>query len=208
MTDSGKRKQAHKRRAAAVAAGTAAAAAMTVGSLFNTADELLGGAEAEAAIATQTAIVERQEAPARLQRPAERLRTFFLRQNAVVRGVLLLPLWAAGKGLIMALSLLWTALSPYWSVILGALANALLLAALFAFAYKALFPEARLGDLLKRKRWLWLLGGALLLAAADAVMKAYWPDYRPIRIFIMLFCGLVVLCTLSFRIFGRKTAQV
>ncbi len=199
-------KRTCRRCAASIAAGTAAAAALTVGALFDSAEELLAGA-GEAQPVTEAAAVELKTAAAHPQTLRERLRAFFLRQNALLRGAVLLPLWAAGKALLTLLSLLSSALSPYWGAILGVLLNALLLIALFGLTYKGLFPDAKLTDLFKKKRWLWLLGGALLLAAADAVLKLYWPDYSPISIFIKLFCGFVVLAALCFRIFGPKSAK-
>ncbi|MDO4572736.1 MAG: hypothetical protein Q4C13_05150 [Clostridia bacterium] len=190
------------RRAAATAAAGVAAVALGLGAMFDSAGDILHGAEA--ATAETAAIAAPKPIVAGAKRPAERLRNFLLSRNAAVRGLLLLPLWAAGRALIALLSLLWTAIGPHGSALPGLLCGAALLAGLFALTYKGLFPERSLTSLLKRRRWLWLLGGALLLAAADAALGRLWPDWAAAGLAIRLFCAFVVLTTLAYRIFGPK----
>ena len=198
-----KKRKKWKRKAAAAAAGTLAAASMAVGSLFGTADELLSGADDEAQPAQQAVSAQRAEQPAGEQsRPTvtARLRAFLLRQNAFVRALVLLPLWAAGKGLLSLLSLLTSALSPYVGLILGIFLNALLLIGLFLLVYKLLFPDKSLKNLFKKGRWLWFLAGGIALGAADFLLNRYVSDYRALSLFVKLFCGLLALLCLCWRL--------
>ena len=121
-----------------------------------------------------------------------------------MRGVVLLPLWATGKMLIGFLSLLFTALSPVFQILLGVLLNAALVFGLFLVVLKLLFPNLRLRDFLTRRNILLLLAGSLILSAADTVFKMFWEDYRPISIAIKLAVGVVVLSLLCWRIFGKR----
>ncbi|HWP22097.1 MAG TPA: hypothetical protein VN417_05070 [Candidatus Cryosericum sp.] len=142
--------------------------------------------------------------PTKLDRLRARLRGQFLAKPSTVRGVILLPFWAAGKALIALLSLLFTALSPFFQVLLGVLLNGLLLFGLFALVFRLLFPNKRLRDLFTKRNIVLLAAGSLVLAAADAILRAVWDDYRPISVAVKLVLALLVLALLCWRIFGRR----
>jgi len=199
------------KKAAATAAGVLAAAAIALGSIADAPDELfarspqaaqavIAAAEAEERAAGIAASVE----PAQKERLRDRLRRLFFAQPSAVRGVVLLPLWALGKALLSLLSLLFAALGPVLQLVLGVLLNALLLFGLFALVFKLLFPRLRLRDFLTRRNILLLAAGALLLSVTDAVLRAFWADYRPISVVVKLGVGLLVLALLCWRIFGRR----
>ena len=124
-----------------------------------------------------------------------------------MRALVLLPLWGAGKASLTALSVLWTALSPVWQSLLGLLCNGLLLFALFMAVYKLLFPNRSVKDLFKKKTFPWLLGGSLLLAAVDAVLRIFLAEYRPVSIAIKAAAGFVVLLVLSAKLLARKSVK-
>ena len=200
-------KKGAKKKAAAAAAGIVAACSLAVASAAPSAAELFNGAEQ-----TPAAQFAASSSDRRVRRPAPptfaaRLRARFLSAPSVLRGVVLLPFWAAGKTLIALFSLLGTALAPVWQILLGVLLNALLLFGLFALVYKLLFPNKKLRELLTKRNILLLAGGSLLLAAADAVLRTFWEDYRPVSIAVKLILALGVLILLSWRIFGRRRSQ-
>lgn len=181
-----------------------AAAALAVGSLADTPQELFSGAQQ-----TGQAVVAMADAAEPEKKPTlrDRLRRFFLGQPSVVRGVVLLPLWAAGKGLLALLSGLFAALHPALQAVLGVLFNAALLFGLFALVFKLLFPDKRLKEVLTKRNIVRLVSGAVLLAAADAILRVFWEEYRPVSIAIKLAAGLLVLALLCWRIFGKRTAK-
>lgn len=194
------------RRAAAAAAGVLTAASLTAGALFDSADEILRPAEAEQTGPESAIAAQKQpgvQKPARLPFK-ERLRTFLLAQNGFVRGAVLLPLWAAGRALITLCTPLISALSPYVGILVSVLLNALLLLAVFLFGYHALFPDRSVKELFKKGRWLYFLLGAVVLAAADAALARYAPQYRAFSLFVKLFSGLVVLACLGARLMTRR----
>ena len=198
------------RRAAATAAGVLAAVTLALGAVVDSPDELFSGAPqaAQVVLCASTQDDCAQEAvpatPAQKERLRDKLRRLFLAQPSIVRGVVLLPLWAIGKVLIGLFSLLFTALSPVIQILLGVLLNAGLLFGLFLVVLKLLFPNLRLRDFLTRRNILLLLAGSLILSAADTVLKMFWEDYRPISIAIKLAVGVVVLSLLCWRIFGKR----
>ncbi len=199
------------KKAAATAAGLFAAAALALGSVVDTPDELFSGTPQAAQVvlaATQeddcTSKAHAYAGPVKKERLRDKLRRLFLSQPSVVRGIMLLPFWAIGKVLIGLLSLLFAVLNPALQIILGVLLNAILLFGLFLVAFKLLFPNLRLRDLLTKRNILLLAAGSLLLSAADAILKAFWEDYRPVSIAIKLILGLTILSLLCWRIFGKR----
>ena len=199
------------RRAAVTTAGVLAAASIALGTVVDSPDELFSGVPqtAQVVLCASTQDDCSQEAvsvaPAQKERLRDKLRRLFLAQPSIVRGVVLLPLWAIGKVLIGLFSLLFTALSPVLQILLGVLLNAALLFGLFLVVLKLLFPNLRLRDFLTRRNILLLLAGSLILSAADTALKMFWEDYRPISIAIKLTVGLIVLSLLCWRIFGKRT---
>ena len=198
------------KKAATAVIGVAAAAALAIGALVDSPEELFQGTTQAQVVMAAVEEEERTGAKATAAEPAQKetlrdkLRRLFLGHASVVRGVILLPLWAVGKVLLAFVSLLFTALSPVLQLILGVLLNAALLFGLFALVLKLLFPNLRLRDFFTKRNIFLLAAGSLLLSITDAVLRTYWEDYRPISIAIKLGVGLLVLALLSWRIFGKR----
>ena len=198
------------KKVAVTAVGLFASASLALGGVVDTPGELFYGAPQAAQVVLYASVqddcapVVFPSEPAKKERLRDKLRRLFLSQPSVVRGVVLLPFWTAGKVLIAFLSLLFTALSPLLQILLGFVLNAILLFGLFLVILKLLFPNRRLRDFLTRRNILLLLAGSLILSAADTVLKLFWEDYRPISIAINLVTALVVLSLLCWRIFGRR----
>jgi len=202
------------KKAAATAAGLFAAAAIALSAVVDSPDELFTGTPQAAQVVIAAAenderTVAKSTAaePAQKTRLRDQLRRLFFAQPSVVRGVVLLPFWAVGKALIGLVSLLFTALNPFFQIILGVLLNAILLFGLFALVFKLLFPHLSLRKFLTKRNILLLAAGALVLSAADVILRAFWEDYRPISIAIKLVVGLVVLSLLAWRIFGKRVPK-
>ncbi len=200
------------KKALTACVGVVAACSIALSALVSSPDELFSGT----AQAAQVAIIQSDEdragtspvaLPAQKETLRERLRRLFLAQPSVVRGVVLLPFWAAGKVALSLISLLVTALSPILQLILGVLFNALLLFGLFALVLKLLFPNLRLRDLFTKRTIILLAVASILLSVTDAILRASWEDYRPISIAIKLGVGLLVLALLSWRIFGKRVPR-
>lgn len=201
------------KRAVAPAAGIIAAVSLALGGVVDSPDELFSGAPQAAHVVhcevdtndcTPTAV---STEPAKKERLRDKLRRLFLSQPSVVRGIVLLPFWAAGKVLITLFSLLFAALSPVLQIVLGVLLNALLLFGLFLIVLKLLFPNLRLRDLLTKRTILLLAIGSIVLSVADAILRTYWEDYQPISIAIKLGVGVILLSLLCWRIFGKRIKQ-
>ena len=196
------------KRAAATAAGIVAALSLALGGVVDSPDELFSGtsqtAQAVVCTAQDDCTQDLAAEPAKKERLRDKLRRLFLGQPSVVRGIVLLPFWAVGKLLITLFSLLFAALSPVLQIILGVLLNALLLFGLFLLVLKLLFPNLRFRDLQTKRNILLLAIGAVVLSVADAILRTYCEDYRPISIAIKLVVGLIVLSLLCWRIFGKR----
>jgi len=196
-----------KRKAVATTAGVFAACSIAVASLTSSPSDLFNGADAETqqvALSDERLLKTATSGPSAWERLRVRLRGVFLAQPSVVRGLILLPFWTAGKLLIMLVSALFGALSPVWQALLGVLLNALLIFGLFAGGYKLLFPNKKLKDFLTKRNIVLLSAASLVLAAADAVLRTYWDDYRPVSLAIKLGIGLFLLILLSWRIYGKR----
>jgi len=199
------------KRAAATAVGLLAAAALALSGVIDSPDELFTGTPQAAQVVIAAAEEDERAAekavaaePAQKERLRDKLRRLFFAQPSVVRGVMLLPFWAIGKVLIALFSLLFTALSPVLQIILSVLLNALLLFGLFVLIFKLLFPHLSLRKFLTKRNIILLAVGSILLSVADAILRTYWEDYRPISIAIKLGVGLIVLSLLCWRIFGKR----
>ena len=200
-----------KNRILGIGASAFTAASLAIGALFSSPQEIMqidndgDDAETQASIVSVGKRLEKSAGETAKPRAGDGLRAFFLRQPAVVRGAVLLPMWCLGKGMLTALSLLWTALAPVWQTLLGVLLNALLLAGLFMLLYKLLFPNRSLKTLFKKRSILALVIGSVVLSAADAICRACWEDYAPVSVGVRAGVGLVVLVLLCLRIFGNRT---
>jgi hypothetical protein len=195
------------KRAAAAAVGIVAALSLALGGVADSPDELFSGAPQSAHVIAAKADAMDTAAPEKKPTLRDRLRRLFLSQPSVVRGIVLLPLWAAGKALIWLLSALFAALSPVLQVILGVLLNAALLFGVFALIYKLLFPDKKLRDFLTKRNVILFVSGAILLSLTDTVLRIFWEDYRPVSVAVKLVAGLVVLALLSWRIFGKRLVK-
>ncbi len=195
------------KKALAAAAALVAACSVALAVIAPAPADLSGESAPVAAIAQALPVEEIADAetPRRRERFRARLSRAFLARPSALRGLILLPFWALGKALLALFSALLPALSPLWQALLGVLLNALLLFGLFAALYRLIFPDRPLHALFTKRNVLLLAGGAALLAAADAVLRAYWADYRPISVAIKLILALAVLIALSRRIHGRRT---
>ena len=202
------------KKAAATAVGLFAAVSLALGGVVDTPGDLFSGAPQAAQVVLYASVqddcapVAFPSEPAKKERLRDKLRRLFLSQPSIVRGIVLLPFWAAGKVLIAILSLLFTALSPVFQVRLGVLLNALLLFGLFLLVLKLLFPNLKLKDFLTKRNAILLIAGSLLLTLTDTILKMLWEDYRPISIAIKLVTALIVLSLLCWRIFGRRNRSL
>ena len=200
------------RSAAVKAAGTVTAAGM----LFNAAvnpDDLLTSPEHRAGTAS-AAHVETGSVPAytvqgAVSRPAptkaELFREKVMALPAPVKGLVLLPLWTIGAIANYALSLLLGLFAHvFGGSILTFLFQFALIFGLFALALKLLFPDKKLKDLLTRKNLLWMAASALVLTAADMILKTRYEPYARIRGLILLVLALVLLSLLSWRILYKR----
>lgn len=201
-----------KRKVVRTAAGALAAASVVIGSLFASPDDLMQSEDAfavsctapAAQIETDDGTRRRQSAQTVKKSVAERMRGYFLSRPYAVRGVVVLPLWALGKGVLTLGSTVLTALSPFFQGALGFLLNALLLLGVFLLLYKLVFPHASVKKLLSRKNLILMCSAALFLTAADALLKLWWEDYSLISAAIKAGVGLVCLTLIAFRVFGKR----
>lgn len=181
------------KRTTAAAMALLTAAGLTTGSLFDSPADLLsdGG--------TDSALVLRLDNGAddggddagpgedesgesrRRSGPRAVLRERVLRLPLVLRLTVVLPLWALGSVLLTALSGLWTLVSPLLGRVGGWALLLLALAACFAGAAKAVFPDLPLKKIFSRRSLVALLLGASALTALDAVLAAAWADYAPVK---------------------------
>lgn len=115
-----------------------------------------------------------------------------------VRALVLLPLWGIGEVLIALLTALWT--SPVGRLLLHFLLEIALLIGLFTFVWKLLFPHVPLKKLFSRKNLPWLIVGAVLIVAADALLACFWEPWKIWRIVLLAVAGFVVLLLLYRRI--------
>ena len=115
-----------------------------------------------------------------------------------VRALVLLPLWGIGEALTVLLSALWN--SPVGQFLLHFLLEIALLVGLFALVWKLLFPHVPLRKLFSKKTFPWLIVGALVIAAADALLAYYWEPWKVWRIVLLAVVGFVVLLVLYRRI--------
>ena len=198
--------------AAIKAAGTVTAAGM----LFNAAvepEDLLTSPEQKAQSAS-TAHVQSGTAPVytvkgtRVEKAptkAELFREKVISLPAPVKGLVLLPLWTVGAIANYALSLLLSLFAKvFGGSILTFLFQFALLFGLFALALKLLFPNKKLKDLLTKKNLLWMAVSALVLTAADMLLKTWYEPYAKVRSLILLVLALILLSLLAWRILYRR----
>lgn len=98
--------------------------------------------------------------------------------------------WLTASGLT---ALLGAALPTAAAALLSWGVTALSLAAGFLAFLKAIFPEKKLRNLVKKKNLWWLLGGAAALAALDAVLPLVWTGYSTAAALVKLAGGAALL---------------
>ena len=199
------------RSAAIKAAGTVTAAGM----LFNAAvepEDLLTSREHQAHTAS-AAHVQYGSAPAYTVRgkaeeaptKADLFREKVIALPAPVKGLILLPLWTLGAIANYALSLLLSLFSAvFGGSILTFLFQFALIFGIFALVLKLLFPDKKLKDLLTKRNLTWMAVSALLLTAADMILKTWYEPYAKIRTLILLGLALVLLSLLAWRILRQR----
>ena len=215
MEASKKTETKKKLRSAAIkAAGTVTAAGMLLNATVDS-EDLLTRPE-QRAEGAETAHVQYGSAPlytvkgtrvepVKAPTKAELFREKVLELPAPVKGLILLPLWTVGAIANYALSLL---LSLFVKVFGGSILTFLfqfaLLFGLFALALKLLFPNKKLRDLLTKKNLLWMAVSALVLTAADMILKTWYEPYAKVRSLILLVLALILLSLLAWRILYKR----
>ena len=69
---------------------------------------------------------------------------------------------------------------------------------------KKRFPNKKLRDLLTKRNLLWMAVSALLLTAADMLLKTWYEPYAKVRSLILLVLALVLLSLLAWRILYKR----
>ena len=202
------------RSAAIKAAGTVTAAGMLLNGAVD-AEELLSSPEQKAQGAASAhvqhggapryTVKSTKAEPAAAPTRAELVREKILSLPAPVKGLVLLPLWTVGAVANYGLSLL---LSLFVKVFGGSVLTFLfqfaLIFGLFAMALKLLFPNKKLRELLTRRNLAWMAAAALVLTAADMILKTWYEPYAKIRSLILLILALVLLSLLAWRILFKR----
>ena len=202
------------RSAAIKAAGTVTAAGMLLNATVDS-EDLLTSPEQKAESASSAhvqhgsapvyTVKSTRAEPTRAPTRAELLREKIVALHPAVKGLVLLPLWTVGAIANYALSML---LSLFVKVFGGSILTFLfqfaLIFGLFALALKLLFPDKKLKDLLTRKNLLWMAICALVLTAADMILKTWYEPYAKIRALILLVLALILLSLLAWRILYKR----
>ncbi len=197
------------KRAAAGAAGAVAAASLLVNAAVTDPATLLRPSEGSETDPSHVCVVDGTEHRSYILE-TDSYEPYTLRERIClriqswplpVRALVLLPLWGIGELLITLLTALWN--SPVGQVLLHFLLEAALLIGLFALVWKLLFPHVPVRKLFSRKKLPWLIGGALLITAADALLGYYWEPWKVWRIVLLVIVGFAVLLLLYHRILGK-----
>ena len=215
MEEAKKTKAKKKLRSAAIkAAGTVTAAGMLLHATVEPEDLLTkqthqapGASAAHVqpgsapAYTVQGAAVKAAPAPTR----ADLFREKVMALPAPVKGLLLLPLWTVGAIANYALSLLLGLFATvFGGSILTFLFQFALIFGLFALALRSLFPHKKLRELVTRRNLLWMAVSALVLTAADMILKTWYEPYARVRALILLVLVLVLLSLLAWRLLRKR----
>lgn len=197
------------KRFAAGAAGAVTAASLLVNTVVTDPETLLRPVEESAADPSHVCVVDGVEHRSYIVE-TDRYEPYTLRERIClriqswplpVRALVLLPLWGIGELLIALLTALWN--SPVGQIALHFLLETALLTGLFALVWKLLFPNVPVRKLFSKKYLPWLIGGALLITAADALLGYYWEQWKIWRIVLLILVGFVVLLVLRHRILDK-----
>ena len=147
--------------------------------------------------------------PEPIPTPRELFREKVLSLPAPVKGLILLPLWTVGAVANYAVSLVLSLfVKAFGGSVLTLLFQFVLIFGLFALALKLLFPNKKLRELLTKKNLLWMAVSALILTAADMLLKTWYEPYARVRALVLLVLALVLLSLLAWRIlYKRKKAE-
>ena len=202
------------RSAAIKAAGTVTAAGMLLNATVEP-EDLLTSSEQKAESASSAHIqagdapvytvkgVRLDKAPAPTK--ADLFREKVIALPALVKGLVLLPLWTLGAIANYALSLLLSLfIKIFGGSILTFFFQFALLFGLFALVLRFLFPNKKLRDLLTRKNLTWMAVSALVLTLADMVLKTWYEPYAKARGLILLALALILLSILAWRILYKR----
>ena len=202
------------RSAAIKAAGTVTAAGMLLNAAVEPEDLLTspeqkaegaGAAHIQSGNAPTYTVKGTKAEPVPAPTQAARFRERVIALPAPVKGLILLPLWTLGAianyGLSMLLGLF---ARVFGGSILTFLFQFALLFGLFALALKLLFPGKKLRELLTKKNLLWMAAAALILTAADMLLKTWYEPYAKIRALILLILALMLLSLLAWRILYKR----
>lgn len=201
--------KSHKKTAKRAAAGAVAAASLLVNTAVADPASLLKPADESAPDPSHVCVVEGTEHRSYILE-TDRYEPYTLRERICVRmqslplpvrALVLLPLWGAGELLITLLTTLWN--SPVGQIVLHFLLEAALLIGLFVLVWRLLFPNVPVRKLFSRKKLPWLIGGALLITVADALLRYYWEPWKVWRIVLLAAVGFVVLLLLYHRILDK-----
>ena len=179
-----------KRQATAAAVATVASASVMVGGILpddgvfdDGAEDFptpivetvpLRGAGGDAPETQAEAVAESEEEKKKAQRAAAWFARLPFGARVLVAAGIGGAAWLTASGLT---ALLGAALPTAAAAFLGWGVTALSLAAGFLAFLRAIFPEKKLRNLVKKKNLWWLLGGAAALAALDAVQPLVWTGY-------------------------------
>ncbi len=194
--------------------GLVALCGTVVGSLFDSQEELLNRKEEE--LQRENPCVSSGEMASDITEieikseltTAEKARLWIWRLPAPVRTIFVMPLWLIGRGLAALAGSFFTLSNPIFALLVRIVLSVLILfLAIFAF-YKLLFPDGKIKDLLQKKRWLWFVGGGIVLAFSDVLLEQYVQNYKVIRFFCMLIVGFAVILLVKNRVFRGLDSPV
>ena len=206
------------RSAAIKAAGTVTAAGMLLNGTVDAEDLLTspeqkaqtaGSAHVQHGSAPVYTVKGTKAEPVHAPTKAELFREKVVALHPAVKGLVLLPLWTLGAIANYGVSLLLGLfVKVFGGSILTFLFQFALIFGLFALALKLLFPNKKLRELLTRKNLIWMGICALVLTAADMLLKTWYEPYAKVRALILLVLALVMLSLLAWRIlYKRKKAE-
>ena len=113
------------------------------------------------------------------------VREWILHLPLAVRAVFVLPLWFVGHLIIMGGSFLFAGLSPILQYLLSFVLIALVIAAAFTAAAKAMFPDLPIGKILNRHSIKWILIAAAAVWLADLLLGIFWAGYAHFKTIIL-----------------------
>jgi hypothetical protein len=203
-----------KRKIAAGTAATVTAASLLVNNVVSDPENLLKPNEQSKADPSHIATVDTVEHRSYILETdqyepltwREQIRIRIQKLPLPVRALIMLPLWGIGELINVLLSALIA--SPVGRFLLMLLLEIGLILGLFALIWKLLFPDIPLKKVFSKKNIPWLIGGALILTAADFLLGYYLKEWKVWRIVLMAVCGIGVLSLIWWRLFHKAPDPV